>query len=124
MLRGEKVKGRVCLEGSFLPNEQTSGRWFTAKEKEEEEVNLIQLLDNRMKTLGCTSEMEQSIWFPEGEVEELSGRFEGLLVVEEPEGPDSASSSCSDLSITTPAVQPCPNNSKSFPGLRIFGRRW
>lgn len=73
---------------------------------------------------GCTSEMEQSNPHPEGEVEGPSRPLEALLDGEEPGGPDSASSSCSDLSITTPAVQPCPNNTKSFSGLRIFGRRW
>uniref|UniRef100_A0A8C1KZ51 Diacylglycerol kinase n=1 Tax=Cyprinus carpio TaxID=7962 RepID=A0A8C1KZ51_CYPCA len=56
-------------------------------------------------------------------MEELSRPLETLLDGEEPRGPDSASSSCSDLSITTPAAQPCPNNTKSFSGLRIFGRR-
>lgn len=71
---------------------------------------------------GCTSEMEQSNWHPEGEVEGLSRPLEALG--EDPGGQDSASSSCSDLSITTPAAQPCPNNTKSFSGLRIFGRRW
>ncbi|XP_073798856.1 diacylglycerol kinase zeta isoform X17 [Danio rerio] len=60
----------------------------------------------------------------EGEVEELSRPLEALLDGEEPGGPDSASSSCSDLSNTKPVVQPGPNNnSKSFPGLRLFGRR-
>uniref|UniRef100_A0A8C2I907 Diacylglycerol kinase n=1 Tax=Cyprinus carpio TaxID=7962 RepID=A0A8C2I907_CYPCA len=63
--------------------------------------------------------MEQSNWQPEGEVEGLSRPLDG----EDHGGPDSASSSCSDLSITTPAAQPCPNNTKSFSGLRIFGRR-
>uniref|UniRef100_A0A9J7ZX56 Diacylglycerol kinase n=1 Tax=Cyprinus carpio carpio TaxID=630221 RepID=A0A9J7ZX56_CYPCA len=63
--------------------------------------------------------MEQLNWQPEGEVEGLSRPLDG----EDHGGPDSASSSCSDLSITTPAAQPCPNNTKSFSGLRIFGRR-
>ncbi|XP_056095274.1 diacylglycerol kinase zeta isoform X3 [Rhinichthys klamathensis goyatoka] len=67
--------------------------------------------------------MELSNPHPEGEVEGLSRPLEALLDGEEPGGPDSASSSCSDLSITTPAAQPCPNNTKSFSGLRIFGRR-
>ncbi|RXN23837.1 diacylglycerol kinase zeta-like isoform X4 [Labeo rohita] len=68
--------------------------------------------------------MEQSNWQPEGEVEGLSRPLEALLDSEDPGGPDSASSSCSDLSITTPAAQPSPNNTKSFSGLRIFGRKW
>ncbi|XP_026094068.1 diacylglycerol kinase zeta-like, partial [Carassius auratus] len=63
--------------------------------------------------------MEQANWHTEGELEGLSRPLDG----EEPRGPDSASSSCSDLSITTPAAQTSPNNTKSFSGLRIFGRR-
>lgn len=68
--------------------------------------------------------MESSDWQSDGEVEELSGSLETLLNDEEPGDVDSESSSCSDLSISTPAAQPNPNSSKSFSGLRIFGIRW
>ncbi|XP_051545816.1 diacylglycerol kinase zeta-like isoform X1 [Myxocyprinus asiaticus] len=67
--------------------------------------------------------MEQSDWHSDGEIEGLSRPLEVLLDGEDTGDTDSASSSCSDLSISTPAAQPCPNSSKSFSGLRIFGRR-
>ncbi|XP_051979209.1 diacylglycerol kinase zeta isoform X2 [Xyrauchen texanus] len=67
--------------------------------------------------------MEQSDRQLDGEIEGLSRPLESLIDSEDTGGPDSASSSCSDLSIIASAAQPCPNSSKSFSGLRIFGRR-
>lgn len=68
--------------------------------------------------------MESSDWQTDGEVEELSGSLETLLDDEDPVEVDSESSSCSDHSTSAPAVQTHPNSSKSFSGLKIFGRRW
>ncbi|XP_072528403.1 diacylglycerol kinase zeta isoform X1 [Salminus brasiliensis] len=51
-----------------------------------------------------------------------SGHLEAALDGEDPAAPDSASSSCSDLSTSVPVVQPCPQ-SKTFSRLGLFGRK-
>ncbi|XP_026877231.2 diacylglycerol kinase zeta isoform X1 [Electrophorus electricus] len=52
-----------------------------------------------------------------------SAHLEPLLSGEDPAAPNSVSSSCSDLSSSAPSVQPCPHPSKTFTGLRLFGRK-
>ncbi|XP_076846989.1 diacylglycerol kinase zeta isoform X2 [Brachyhypopomus gauderio] len=57
----------------------------------------------------------------QGEENGPAAHLEPLL--SDPTAPVSASSSCSDLSGTAPAAQPCPRPNKTFTGLRLFGRK-
>ncbi|XP_036432353.1 diacylglycerol kinase zeta isoform X2 [Colossoma macropomum] len=59
----------------------------------------------------------------EGQVDGRSGHLDALPDGEEPATPDSPSSSCSDLSTSTPAVQPCTQSNRTFSGLGLFRRR-
>lgn len=60
----------------------------------------------------------------DGERGEMSANLHALVDGQEQATPGSASSSCSDLSTSTPAVQPCPHTTRTFSGLRFFGRKW
>ncbi|XP_053093033.1 diacylglycerol kinase zeta isoform X2 [Pangasianodon hypophthalmus] len=59
----------------------------------------------------------------DGDRGEMSANLDALVDGKEQATPGSASSSCSDLSSTTPAAQPCPHTTRTFSGLRFFGRK-
>ncbi|GAA6093719.1 diacylglycerol kinase zeta isoform X3 [Tachysurus ichikawai] len=58
----------------------------------------------------------------DGDRGEMSANLDPLVDGKDQATPGSASSSCSDLSTATPAVQPCPHPTRTFSGLRFFGR--
>ncbi|MCI4382033.1 hypothetical protein PGIGA_G00258750 [Pangasianodon gigas] len=59
----------------------------------------------------------------DGDRGEMSANLDALVDGKEQATPGSASSSCSDLSSSTPAAQPCPHTTRTFSGLRFFGRK-